>query len=258
MDNLKKKFLIVGNWKMNLGPAEAAEFVKSLKRSAEEVRNIEIVLCPSFPCLESVFEEIEESDFEIGAQNMHFEEKGAFTGEVSALQLKPFCRYVILGHSERRAYFKETDEIVNKKILTGLKHSLIPIICIGESEEEREDDRTMEVVAKQVKAVLNGIARRHLPRLVFAYEPVWAIGTGKTPTPQDASSVCLYIRRILTEIYGREMAARTRILYGGSINGKNAAEFLGEPGVDGLLVGGASINLADFAKILREAGKISK
>lgn len=247
---LRRK-IVAGNWKMNKTVTEAAEFVKELKpRVAGAVA--EVVVCVPFPAITEVKKAAEGSNIKVGAQNMHWEEKGAFTGEVSPLMLKEAgVEYVIIGHSERRQYFAETDETVNRKLHAAFKYGLNPILCVGESLEQRESGVTSEVVTGQVEKALQGITREQASSLVVAYEPIWAIGTGRTATPQQANEVNSLIREILERLYGKETAGIVRVQYGGSVTAQNAAELFAMPDIDGGLVGGASLKLDDFEIIVK-------
>ncbi|MDQ0285144.1 triosephosphate isomerase [Desulfofundulus luciae] len=246
--------LLAGNWKMYKTVAEAVEFVRRLKEALSGVRGVEVAVCPPFTALYAVARELAGSNIALGAQNMYWVEEGAYTGEVSPVMLKEIgCRYVILGHSERRQYFGENDENVNAKVKAALKHGLVPIVCVGERLEEREAGHTEEVIAGQVRRSLAGLSGTELAGLVVAYEPVWAIGTGRTALPEDAQQVNAFIRHLLAGMGGREAARQVRIQYGGSVKPENAAELLGQPDIDGALVGGASLKVDSFAAIVRAA-----
>jgi triosephosphate isomerase len=239
---------------MNKTVAEARELVFLLSSQLQKIDGVEKVLCPPFPSLVAVSALLEGTDIGLGAQNMHWEEKGAFTGEVSPVMVKEFCRYVILGHSERRAYFLETDQTVNRKLIAAQKFNLIPIVCVGETLEQYESNQTREVVARQTKESLRDADPAFAPRMVVAYEPVWAIGTGKASSGKDANKVIKdIIRPALAELYGEETAQAIRVLYGGSVTGSNAAEFFIQPDIDGALVGGASLKVDDFTVIAKAA-----
>lgn len=247
-----KKPFIAGNWKMNTGISEGVELVKRLKESLQHFEELEIVLIPPFTHLFSVGNEIKETNIKLGAQNMHWEEKGAFTGEISPKMLKELgCSYVIIGHSERRKYFGETDEIVNKKAKSAISHDLIPIICIGETLEEREKGITFEVIEKQLKNAINGFKEEEITKIVIAYEPVWAIGTGKNATPEQAEEVHSFIRKVLSVLYGNENLSCVIIIYGGSVTMENAYSLLKMKNVDGFLVGGASLKEDSFTEIVK-------
>jgi triosephosphate isomerase len=245
-----RRLLIAGNWKMHKTIPEALDLVRELKELVKDVNDRDILVCPPFTALYPVSRELEGSNIVLGGQNMYFEEQGAFTGEISPLMLKDAgCSHVILGHSERRHIFGETDELVNKKVLSAINHGLIPILCVGELLEERENGKTQEVVEKQVREGLKGVDGND--EFVIAYEPVWAIGTGKTATPELAEEVHLFIRQVLSDMFGSEKANSVRILYGGSVKPENAAGLLNMENIDGALVGGASLKAESFAKIVK-------
>ncbi len=245
--------IIAGNWKMNTTVDEAVSLVKAMKDGLERIEGVEKVLCPPFVSLASVGEVLKGSSIGLGAQNMYFEEKGAYTGEVSPLMLAGLCQYVILGHSERRGYFGETDEMVNKKIKAALKVGLKPIVCVGETLEENEAGRTEEIVTRQVRAALDDLAS--LENLVIAYEPIWAIGTGKAATEEQANSTIGFIRSIVAELYGTA-AQDLRIQYGGSANAANIAALMSQPEIDGALVGGASLKADEFASMVEQTAGV--
>ena len=247
---------VAGNWKMNTTSAEAERLVLEMLERLDKIKGVEKVLCPPFVSLVAINIMLQESSIKLGAQNMYFEPKGAYTGEVSPLMLRELCEFVILGHSERRWYFGESDEIVNKKVEAALANSLKPILCVGERLEENEAGRMEEVVERQVTAALNGIEPVH--DLVIAYEPVWAIGTGKAATPGQADHTITAIRKLLAIIYGDEVAQEMRILYGGSVSSANIAEFLSQPEIDGALVGGASLKADEFISIVAQTARIKK
>lgn len=247
--------MIAGNWKMNTTVSEAVALVNGIRPGLDEIGNVERVLCPPFVSLTSVGELIKGSTVKLGAQNVYFAEKGAYTGEISPLMLAALCEYVIIGHSERRQYFNETGEIVNKKIRAALDVGLKPILCIGERLEENEAGRTEEVVIGQLKSALVDI--NHPDGMVIAYEPVWAIGTGKAATGEQANVTIGLIRGSLAELYGKEIAQNTRILYGGSVTAANTAEFMSQSEIDGALVGGASLKADEFLSIVRQTSEIS-
>ena len=251
-----RKPLVAGNWKMNKTIAETRELVSALKGSINAIASVEKVVCPPFISLSAASVLLEGSDIGLGAQNMYWEEKGAFTGEVAPAMVKELCAYVILGHSERRAYFGETDESVNRKLLAAQTHNLIPIVCVGETLEQYESNQTREVVSRQTSLGLQGVSADFSPRMVVAYEPVWAIGTGKASTGEAANAVIKdFIRPAIAELYGEETAQAVRVLYGGSVTGSNAAEFFAQPDIDGALVGGASLKVDDFTAITKAAVK---
>lgn len=252
MSTQRRRF-IAGNWKMHKTVGEALALVRDLRGLVSMVRDqVEIAVAPPFTALHAVAKALEGSNVQLAAQNCHWEASGAYTGEISAPMLaEAGCQYVILGHSERRQYFGETDQTVNRRLQAVLGAKLLPILCVGETLSEREAGRTLEVVTRQVKGALAGFAAADLTSLVLAYEPVWAIGTGKTATSAQAQEVHAHIREELRELYGQELGERTRIQYGGSVKADNAAELLGQPDVDGALVGGASLKPQDFAAIVK-------
>jgi len=228
---------------------EARELIEALLPLIEK-REREVIVCPSFVCLSEASKLLKGSDVTLGAQNMHYEDKGAYTGEVSPLFLKEIgVSYVILGHSERRHIFGEKDDLINNKVKSALKHGLNPILCVGETLKEREKDITFEIIQTQIYGGLAGLENENLAKLVIAYEPVWAIGTGKTATKEDANEVIAYIRRLLSEKFGDEIGYNTRILYGGSVKPSNIKELMEMKEIDGALVGGASLKAEDFSKI---------
>jgi triosephosphate isomerase len=244
-----RKMIIASNWKMNKTHKEAAEFCKLMKDQAASDK-AEVVFCVPFVDLYPVLEELKGTGIGVGAENMHFENNGAFTGEVSAPMLKEMgVGYVVLGHSERRQYFAETDEMVNKKVKKALETGIVPIMCCGETLEQREAGITIEWVRIQIKCGLAGVSAEDVQKVVVAYEPIWAIGTGKTATSEQAQEVCHAIREVLTELYGKTVADEGRIQYGGSVNAKNAAELFAMEDIDGGLVGGASLK-EEFASIV--------
>lgn len=234
--------------------AEARHLVSEMVAGLEGVTNVQRVLCPPFTDLLAVAALLEGTGIELGAQNMHWEEAGAFTGEISPVMVAELCKYVILGHSERRAYFGETDESVNRKVKAALAHNLTPIVCVGETLDENEAGRTEEVVSRQMLAGLDGVQLSAGQELVIAYEPVWAIGTGRAATAEGANAVIAgVIRPALAKLFGDQIAQATRVLYGGSVKASNAAEFFGQPDIDGALVGGASLKAQEFTEIARAA-----
>jgi triosephosphate isomerase len=244
--------IIAGNWKMNTVIEDAKALVQDLKALVSDVTNVEIVVCPPFISLAAVAEIIKGNNIGLGAQNVYWEKSGAFTGEISALMLKSTgCTYVIIGHSERRTYFHETDETVNKRIFAALGEGLKPIVCVGETLEERENGNTFDVVKRQITGGLAGLSTEHMKTLVIAYEPVWAIGTGKTANPEQAQEVHAFIRNLLAEIFGETTATETRIQYGGSVKPDNVTELMNQADIDGALVGGASLKADSFEKIIK-------
>ena len=245
-----RKPIIAGNWKMNKTPSEAITLINELKPLVKDA-DVEVVVCVPFVCIPAVSEALKGTNIKLGAQNMHWEESGAYTGEVSPGMLKELgVEYVIIGHSERREYFAETDETVNKKVLSAFSHGITPIVCVGETLEQREEGVTKELVEKQTKAALSGLDKEEVEKIVIAYEPIWAIGTGKTASSEDANEVIGYIRSVIADIYGNDVAQKVRIQYGGSMKPENAAELMAMPEIDGGLVGGASLKAEDFAKIV--------
>ncbi len=254
-----EKPFIAGNWKMHKTIPEAVEMVKALKEESPQLTDAELVVIPPYTMLSEVKKVIEGSTVQLGAQNIFWEEKGAFTGEVSPPMLKDAgCQYVTIGHSERRQYFGETNETVNKKIKAALAHELTPIMCIGESLEEREKGNTMDKVENQINSGLEGLGKDEIRRIVIAYEPIWAIGTGVTATPSQAEEVHSFIREKLTEKYGNEIASYAIILYGGSVKPANTYSILKENNINGALVGGASLEADSFIQITKEAIKAYK
>jgi len=241
---------------MNKTVAEARALVAEMAPVLREVKGVEKVLCPPFMALFPVAALLQGTDIGLGAQNLYFEAKGAYTGEVAPGMVAEFCQYVILGHSERRTYFGETDESVNKKTLAAQAAGLIPIVCVGETLAEYEAGKTADVVSRQVREGLKGLDAQAAGKVVVAYEPVWAIGTGKASTGEAANAVVRdHIRKPLAAMYGEAVAQAIRVLYGGSVTGANAAEFFGQPDIDGALVGGASLKTDDFVKIAKAAVK---
>lgn len=250
--------IIAGNWKMNKTVAETLELVREIRQSLGEApEKVEVVLCPPFTSLWVAKNSLGRSKYGLGAQNLYWESKGAFTGEVSPAMLVELVTYVILGHSERRQYFGETDETVNKKVMAALTHGLKPIVCVGEVLAEFEAGKTNEVVSRQTRGGLAGLVPEQMANVVIAYEPVWAIGTGKAATGPGANAVVAQaIRGPLAEMFSRDVAEATRVQYGGSVTPANIAEFMAQPDLDGALVGGASLKAADFAEIVRQTAKV--
>jgi triosephosphate isomerase (TIM) len=251
-----RKPFVAGNWKMNKTIAEARELVTKMSAQMSGIDAVEKVFCPPFTSLMTVSEMLAGTGIGIGAQNMYWEEKGAFTGEISTAMVRELCEYVILGHSERRAYFGETDETVNKKLRAAQTAGLISIVCVGEKLDEYESGRTREVVSTQAGQSLRDVSPEYASSIVVAYEPVWAIGTGKASTG-DAANVVIkdFIRPAIAALYGEKTAQAVRVLYGGSVTGANAAEFFAQPDIDGALVGGASLKLDEFVAITKAAVK---
>ncbi len=246
--------LIAGNWKMYKTEEEALQLVSGLTQRLKDVSEVRVVVCPPFTALSSAGKVLENSRILLGAQNMHWEKEGSYTGEISPAMLKAAgCKYVIIGHSERRGYFFETNETVNLKIKSALSSNLCPIICVGEKLEERETNKTKEVVEIQIKGAYKDLSDWQAEKTVVAYEPVWAIGTGKTATPQQANQVHVFIRELLSARYGTETSEKISILYGGSVKPENSRELLEMQDIDGALVGGASLDVVSFEKIVRSA-----
>jgi triosephosphate isomerase len=249
-----RKRIVAGNWKMNKRLAEAAELTKGILRDLDDQTEVDVVLCPPFTALRTVGETLANSPVQLGAQNMHWEPDGAYTGEISASMLRDlYCHYVILGHSERRQFFHETDADVGRKVKAALAANLTPIVCVGETRAEREAGSTEAVVGRQVRDGLAGLGAADLRRIVVAYEPVWAIGTGLTATPQQAQDVHAFIRETLAGMADEETAQTIRIQYGGSMKPANAKELLSQPDIDGGLIGGAALESRSFADIVRAA-----
>jgi triosephosphate isomerase len=248
-----RKSFVAGNWKMNKTAAEATALVQELLPELHILSSVEVVLCPPFTSLSAVRDLIKDTGIGLGVQNLHWEAAGAFTGEISAKMAAELAGYAIIGHSERRTYFGETDETVIKKTLAALMAGLTPIVCVGETLAENEAGRTGEVVSRQVKLGLAGLKAEQMQDIVVAYEPVWAIGTGRAATPEGANAVHRdIIRKLLAELFGQKTADEVRILYGGSVTGDNAAELFAQSDIDGSLVGGASLK-PDFIKIVKAA-----
>ncbi len=244
--------IIAGNWKMNKNVSETRAFFSEFIRLIDNVKGVEIVIAPPFTSLSAAAEAVKDTKVKISAQNMFWEEKGAYTGEISPLMLKEIgCSHCIIGHSERRQYFGETDETVNKRIKAALKHDIIPIFCIGEILKEREENRTMDVINRQMEGGLKGLSESDINKIVIAYEPVWAIGTGKTATPQQAQDIHRFIRDFIRKKSGDKTADGVRILYGGSVIPENINGLMAQDDIDGALVGGASLKPDSFAAIVR-------
>lgn len=245
--------IIAGNWKMFKTAGEAVSFVNEVKGKAE-IAGVESVICAPFTALPALAEAVKGTSLKIGAQNMHWEESGAYTGEISGPMLQDLgVHYVIIGHSERRAYFAETDETVNKKVHAAFKYGITPIICVGEKLEEREAGQTKEVCRVQTEAALQGLSAEQAAQAVIAYEPIWAIGTGKSSTAEDANEVISYIRERVAAVFGQETADKIRIKYGGSVKPNNIREFMQQPDIDGALVGGASLEAASYIQLVEGA-----
>lgn len=256
MNRKYRKTIIAGNWKMNKTPAETKKMFEELKRVCGKQKWCDVVLCVPFVDIPAACRASRDAKIAVAAQNMHYEEKGAFTGEVSAEMLKELgVKFVVIGHSERREYYGETDKTVNLKVKKALEAGIRPIVCVGETLEQREFDVTAEHITMQVKIALAGIPADKIRKIVFAYEPIWAIGTGKTATSEQAAEVCGLIRAVIRAKYGARIARAVTIQYGGSMNPKNAAELLAQGDVDGGLIGGASLKTEDFAAIIDAANQ---
>jgi triosephosphate isomerase len=244
---------IAGNWKMHMTIEESVSLVDALTKELEDVRGCDVAVCPPFVALPAVREALAGSEIGLGAQNVHWEEQGAFTGEISPVMLVGLCDYVVIGHSERRNVFGETDEWVNQKLHTALAHGLMPIVCVGENLEQNRAGETEAFVGGQVRAAFQGIAAEQARLVTMAYEPIWAIGTGVAATGEDANQIIrTAVRGTLAELYGQDVAQTIRVQYGGSVKPHNVAEFLSQEEIDGALVGGASLKAGDFAEIVKE------
>lgn len=251
-----RKVIIAGNWKLNKTSREALTLVEELKREVVNVEGVDIVVCPPFTALDTVSDSIMDTNIALGAQNIYWQDSGAFTGEVSAPMLKDLSvKYVIIGHSERRQYFGETNETVNKRLKAALAHGLTPIVCVGENLAERESNKTFDIIKNHCEGSLANLTSEEAKKIVLAYEPVWAIGTGKTATPEQAQEVHAYIRQLLTKLFNSDVAQSIRIQYGGSVTPENIASLIAKPDIDGALVGGASLKAPSFAAIVKSARK---
>jgi len=252
MAKTTRKYLIAGNWKMNKTASEATGLVEEISLAIGKQTDVGVAVCPPFTALEASAKALEDStNIQLGAQNMYPKAEGAFTGEISPLMLRDlFCTFVILGHSERREYFNESDEFINEKVLAALESSLKPILCVGEKLDEREADRTREVIKTQLAGGLKDVQAEQADNVVIAYEPVWAIGTGKVATPEMAQAVHAFIRSELIALFGEAAAQKIRLLYGGSMKPENASELLDQPDIDGGLIGGASLKAKSFAELV--------
>lgn len=252
-----RKINISGNWKLNKTIDETKLLITDLKEQVADAKKTEIVVCPTFVSLSTAAEVLAGSNIKLGAQNIFWEESGAFTGEISGSQLKAAgCAYVIIGHSERRQYFNETNKTVNKRLKAALQIGLLPIVCVGETLEQRESGKTFDVIANQVEGALENITDEEIQHVTVAYEPVWAIGTGKTATPDQAQEVHAFIREKISGLYNTDVSGNTTIQYGGSVKPSNALELLNQSDIDGALVGGASLDAESFAAIVHAAEKI--
>jgi len=255
----KRISFVAGNWKMNKTLREAKELATEVVRAASSLLGAEIVLCPPFTALSEVAKTIEGSSVQLAGQDVFWEEKGAFTGEISGLMLKDVgCQYVIVGHSERRQILGEDDLMINRKLKAALRQQIFPILCIGETLEERDSGKTLQRIESQLKQDLNGLNKTEISQVVVAYEPVWAIGTGRNATPSQAQEVHQFIRQILGQSYGQELASCAIIIYGGSVKPENAYSLMAEPDIDGFLVGGASLEAKSFIKIIEQALRAKK
>ena len=246
--------MIAGNWKMNTTVSEAIALVNEMRQELDQIDNVDKVICPPFVSLAAIKELIKGSSIKLGAQNIYFEEKGAYTGEISPLMLADLCEFVIIGHSERRQYFNETGEMIDKKVKAALKIGLKPILCIGERLEENEAGRTKEVLTEQLNSSSDRIY--YFSGLVLAYEPIWAIGTGRAATGEQANETIGFIRQHISQQHGKKVAQDVRILYGGSVTADNIAEFINQPEIDGALVGGASLKASEFLSIVKQTSEI--
>jgi triosephosphate isomerase (TIM) len=250
----QRKLVIAGNWKMNKTVAEALDLVQGLKRELASVKEVDIIVCPPFTALDAVSKAILDSNIRLGAQNMSEHNSGAYTGEIAAAMLKEFSvRYVILGHSERRQYQKESDALIARKALAAHAAAIKPIVCVGETLEERESGRTEKVVGTQLEGSLAGLSKDQMEETIVAYEPVWAIGTGRNATPQQAQDVHAFIRQTLVRLFDDSVAKRVRVQYGGSVKPANARELMSQPDVDGALVGGAALEIRSFSDIIKHS-----
>ncbi|MFT5388129.1 MAG: triosephosphate isomerase [Candidatus Omnitrophota bacterium] len=249
--------IIAGNWKLNKTVVETIQLINDIKRELANVSNVDVVICPTFLGLTDAVEAVNDLSIEIGAQNLYWENSGAFTGEISGEMIKATgAKYVIVGHSERRQFFGETNETVNKRVRAALDNGLLPIVCVGENLEEREGDKTFDVIKNHITGSLAGFTAEEVQGMVLAYEPVWAIGTGKTASPEQAQEVHKYIRDLLTELYDEATASVVRLQYGGSVKPDNIDELIAQPDIDGALVGGASLKSDSFAGIVKGAAKV--
>lgn len=253
---MSRKYFIAGNWKMNKTAAEATALIEVINEKAGSQTKVDVAVCPPFTALDAASKALAGSTVKLGAQNMYFEKSGAYTGEIAADMLKEFgCTYVILGHSERREYFKECNCLINKKVKAVLANGMNPILCVGEKLEEREAGKTLDIVSEQTVKGLEGLTAAEAEKVVIAYEPVWAIGTGKTATPAMAQEVHAAIRKILADTFGAEVAEKMQILYGGSMKPENAGALLAEKDIDGGLIGGAALKADSFVALIESASK---
>lgn len=253
-----RKPMMAGNWKMNKTPTEAADLARALASAVGNESAVDCVVCPPYVALAAVQSALAGSQIAVGAQNLHWEVSGAYTGEVSAPMLQGLVSYVIIGHSERRQYFAETDQTVNKKVKAALAHQLIPIVCVGETLAQNRGGETRAIVSYQVEAALEGLTGEQVQSLIIAYEPIWAIGTGLAATAQEADSTCGVIRSVIGQLYGQTVADNTRILYGGSTNEKNIGEIMAQPHIDGALIGGASLKVESYSAMVQTTRELYK
>jgi len=251
-----RKPMMAGNWKMNKTSAEAVALAQAIHANVAEYNNVDRVICPAAVCLQAVQNSIQGSPVKVGAQNVHWADSGAYTGEISAPMLQGLAEYVLIGHSERRQYFAETDETVSKKLHAALAHNLVPIVCVGETLDQNQAGQTQTVVRTQVQAALGGLSGAQVQGVVIAYEPIWAIGTGLAATAEQADQTCGAIRRVIAELYDADVAANTRILYGGSTNEKNIGEIMQQPDIDGALIGGAALKVESYAAMVRVTSEL--
>jgi triosephosphate isomerase len=252
-----RKPMMAGNWKMNKTVAEASELAAAIVAQVNDVNTVDRVICPTFVCLPAVQDVLDGSNVALGAQNVHWAENGAYTGEISAAMLQDLVEYVIIGHSERRQYFAETDESVNQKIVAALAAGLKPIVCVGESLEQNQAGETQAFVSGQVKAALAGLSNAQVADLIIAYEPIWAIGTGLAATAQQAQDICGdVVRAAVREVFGNDVAEATRVLYGGSTNDKNIAEIMSQPDIDGALIGGAALKVDSYSAMVKTTAEV--
>ena len=251
-----RKPMMAGNWKMNKTPADAPNLAQAIVDAVGTESKVDCVLCPPYVALAAVKHVLQGSNVALGAQNLHWEASGAYTGEISAPMLQGLVEYVIIGHSERRQYFAETDHTVNKKIQAALAHNLIPILCVGETLAQNRAGETRMVVSNQVEAALEGLSAEQVQSLVIAYEPIWAIGTGLAATAQEAGDTCGVVRVVVAQLYGRPVADNTRILYGGSTNEKNIGEIMAQPDIDGALIGGAALKVESYSAMVRTTSEL--
>ncbi len=255
---MARRYFIAGNWKMNNTAAKATELINAINAQIAGETSVDVAVCPTFTALDAASKALAGSNVKLGAQNMYTKANGAYTGEIAADMLKEFnCTYVILGHSERREYFKETDAFINEKVKAVLENGMKPILCVGEKLEEREAGKTIDIVSTQTTEGLAGISKEAAENVVIAYEPVWAIGTGKTATPEMAQEVHAEIRKVLTNLFGAETAEKMQILYGGSMKPENADDLLKEKDIDGGLIGGAALKADSFVALVKSAMKLA-